>query len=178
MKTGPSCPRSLLEVTSLATAAATGSLPCNGGNFIFTRLIVAKIERRRSCYFVGVFHGREKKPRYIKIGLATRGKEERRINQLRTGSVHRLELLFTLEGAAWERKFHRKFSRYRVRGEFYKAAPPLMKMLKDLQEIRRLVSIVEGATDSSSLFKRRHNRLGPPSLKTTRYGGYGVRGAK
>jgi len=119
-----------------------------------------RLERKRVTYFLGVFKDRgkrkSKRPTYIKIGMASAGRDniERRINQLRTGSVYRLELIFTLEGKCWERKYHRKFSRLRVRGEFYKATPALMKQLADMQEIRRLVSLVEDPTGSGqSLFK-------------------------
>ena len=114
-----------------------------------------KVERRKRCtYFVGVFKTKTSKtPTHVKIGLATQGQVERRVNQLRTGSAHDLRVLFTLEGAAWERKFHRRWSKLRVRGEFFRATPPLMKMLADLKEIRRMVSLLESPTDGTPLFK-------------------------
>jgi hypothetical protein len=60
-----------------------------------TSKVVRKSTRRRCTYFVGVFKNKTSKtPTHVKIGLATSGSVERRVNQLRTGSVHDLRILF------------------------------------------------------------------------------------
>lgn len=104
-----------------------------------------KVENKRETYFLGVYRG--KRLHAIKIGLASRGQANRRIKNLQTGSVDGLVLLAVCEGSL-ERKFHRQFSGYKMKGEFFKPAPALLKLIADLKQIRELVAEYESTTGS------------------------------
>ncbi len=106
---------------------------------------LSKIERPRETYFLGVFN-RKGKLRAIKIGLASRGRTAARLKNLQTGSMDKLKILAVVEGSL-ERKFHRQFAGYRMaKGEFFKPAPAILKLISDLLAIRHLVEQVEGKT--------------------------------
>lgn len=104
-----------------------------------------KIKQRKDTYFIGSYRGR--KLVAIKIGIVTRGQLDARVRNLQTGSVDRLKLLGYVEGS-WERKFHRKFAKTRLRGrrsEFFDPTPELLKMVKHLNSIRLLLAEWEEA---------------------------------
>jgi len=99
----------------------------------------------RETYFVGLYNKRGNL-RAIKIGLASRGRTASRIRNLQTGSVDELRVLAIVEGSL-ERKFHRQFAGYRMdKGEFFKPAPAILRLIEDLKTIRHLVAQVEGET--------------------------------
>src|SRR5438105_712885 len=85
-----------------------------------------KIEKQRETYFIGVYRGGTLHA--IKIGLASRGGGSvRRMKNLQTGCPDKMILLAVLEGSL-ERKFHRQFAGYRLKGgEFFKPAPELLQ---------------------------------------------------
>jgi len=102
-----------------------------------------KPPRVRETYFVGVYN-KKGKLRAIKIGLASRGRTEARVRNLQTGSMDTLKILAVVEGSL-ERKFHRQYAGYRFsKGEFFKPAPEILKLIDDLLTIRSLVAQVEG----------------------------------
>lgn len=98
--------------------------------------------RRRSTYFIGSFT-KTGRLRAIKIGLCTLGKASRRLKQLQTGTRETLKLLAVIEGASHERKWHRAFSGYKLKGEWFKPAVPLLQMIEDLKQVQSLVAQVQ-----------------------------------
>jgi hypothetical protein len=105
-----------------------------------------KPKQARETYFVGVYN-KKGKLRALKIGLATRGRTAARVANLQTGSVDTLKVLAIVEGGSAERKFHRQFAGFRFeRGEFFKPAPEILKLIENLKQIRSLVERVEGTT--------------------------------
>jgi hypothetical protein len=103
-----------------------------------------KIENKRDTYFLSVTRGKSKRPYAIKIGLCSRGKVNQRIANLQTGSVDRLRLMAVVQGA-YERKFQRKYAGYRLgkKGEFFKPAPELLRMIETLASLAKLVEQLE-----------------------------------
>jgi hypothetical protein len=101
-----------------------------------------KIENKRDTYFCGVYRG--KRLYAVKIGLCTRGRVNQRISNLQTGSVERLKLLAVVQGA-YERKFQRKYAGYRLgkKGEFYRPAPDLLRMISALADLAKLIEQLE-----------------------------------
>ena len=103
-----------------------------------------KIENKRDTYFLSVTRGKSKRPYAIKIGLCSRGKVNQRIANLQTGSVDRLHLMAVVQGA-YERKFQRKYAGYRLgkKGEFYRPAPDLLRMIGALADLAKLIEQLE-----------------------------------
>ena len=101
-----------------------------------------KIENKRDTYFLGVYRG--KRLHAVKIGLCTLGRVSQRISNLQTGSVDRLKLLAVVHGA-YERKFQRKYAGYRLgkKGEFFKPAPELLRMIETLASLGKLIEQLE-----------------------------------
>jgi hypothetical protein len=61
----------------------------------------------------------------IKIGVGVRPRS--RLKQLQTGSSATLELMGAIPGGIWEeRELHRKWQRYRVRGEWFEPNAELL----------------------------------------------------
>ncbi len=67
-----------------------------------------------------------------------------RIANLQTGSVDRLRLMAVVQGA-YERKFQRKYAGYRLgqKGEFYRPAPDLLRMIGALADLAKLIEQLE-----------------------------------
>jgi hypothetical protein len=86
-----------------------------------------------------VHRGKSKCPHAIKIGLCTRDKINTRLKNLQTGSVDKLRVLGVVRGASAERKFHRRFKGFHMRGEFYRPAPEIPKLIETLVQVQRLV---------------------------------------
>jgi len=102
----------------------------------------ATIVRKRGTYFISVLSSTGK-IKAIKLGVATWPNGiERRLKTLQTGSHEPLKLLLFIEGNH-ERKLHREWAGYRVRGEFFAPAPRLLQLLENLREVSRLVAEVE-----------------------------------
>ncbi|HSY32523.1 MAG TPA: GIY-YIG nuclease family protein [Verrucomicrobiae bacterium] len=111
-----------------------------------------KIENKRDTYFLSVTRGKSKRPYAIKIGLCSRGKVNQRIANLQTGSVDRLRLMAVVQGA-YERKFQRKYAGYRLnKGEFFKPAPDLLRMIATLADLGKLIDQLEHQ-DTEQLIK-------------------------
>ena len=102
-----------------------------------------KIESKKDTYFLSVHRGRSKRPFAIKIGHCRRGTLETRVRNLQTGSVDKIHILGCIQGASAERKFHRRFKGFHIRGEFYKPAPEILKMITTLTELSALINQIE-----------------------------------
>lgn len=102
-----------------------------------------RIEESTDTYFIGCYTKR-KKLRAIKIGVCGRGMSVPRLRTLQTGSVDRLVLLGVFQGNI-ERKAFRLLKAYRLRAksEFFKAAPKVLKLIKDLNKISRLLALLD-----------------------------------
>jgi hypothetical protein len=110
-----------------------------------------KIERK-DTYFLAVFRGKSKRPHAIKIGQCRRGTLETRVRNLQTGSVDKIRILGCIHGASAERKFHRRFKGFHIRGEFYRPAPELLQMIATLAELSKLIDQLEHQ-DTAQLIK-------------------------
>lgn len=67
----------------------------------------------------------------IKIGKTTTAVSER-IRLLQTGSPDKLKLLGICFGAGWcELTLHRKFSQYRLHGEWFSAEPEILEFIEE-----------------------------------------------
>lgn len=102
-----------------------------------------KIKSDRDTYFLSVHRGKSKRPHAIKIGLCTRDKISTRLKNLQTGSVDKLRILGVVRGASAERKFHRRFKGWHLRGEFYRPAPEILRLIEQLVKVQDLVERVE-----------------------------------
>jgi T5orf172 domain len=111
-----------------------------------------KIENKKDTYFLAVFRGKSKRPHAIKIGQCRRGTLETRVRNLQTGSVDKIRILGCIHGASAERKFHRRFKGFHIRGEFYRPAPELLQMINTLAELSKLIEQLE-TQDVASLVK-------------------------
>jgi T5orf172 domain len=102
-----------------------------------------KIESKRDTYFLAIHRGKSKRPHAIKIGQCRRGTLETRVRNLQTGSVDKIRILGCIHGASAERKFHRRFKGFHIRGEFYRPAPELLQMISTLAELSKLIEQLE-----------------------------------
>ncbi len=109
----------------------------------------AKIKSDRDTYFLSVYRGKSKRPHAIKIGLCTRDKISTRLKNLQTGSVDKLRVLGVVRGASAERKFHRRFKGFHMRGEFYRPAPEILKLIETLVAVQGLVERFEASIPNS-----------------------------
>lgn len=111
------------------------------------------IEKKRDTYFLSVTRGKSSRPYAIKIGLCSRGKVNQRIANLQTGSVDKLVLMAVVQGA-YERKFQRRYAGYRLgkKGEFFKPAPDILRMIETLADLAKLVEQLENP-DFTGLIK-------------------------
>lgn len=96
----------------------------------------------RVTYFIAVRRGRSKRIHAVKIGLTSRAQVKRRLANLQTGSPDRLEVLAVVSGNV-EKKFKRQWKGYHLRGEFFKPAPELMKMIDAYRQMAELVERLE-----------------------------------
>ena len=70
----------------------------------------------------------------IKIGRASRA--EARLARIQTGSSHELRLLCAVPGASvLERSFHVAFARDRLRGEWFRPTPELLRLVRELRRV-------------------------------------------
>lgn len=68
----------------------------------------------------------------IKIGFTSNG-VDRRLEALRNGNPREIKVLATMRGTMDdEKRLHRRFAEYRVRGEWFKAAPELLDFIASL----------------------------------------------
>lgn len=90
------------------------------------KIIETSYRPQREDGFVYFLEARESSR--IKIGFATN--LERRISALQTGSPERLIVLGTIPGTrADERNLHKRFSKYRLSGEWFRNAQPLLRYI-------------------------------------------------
>lgn len=63
----------------------------------------------------------------------------RRVTELQVGSAHELEVLLAIPGGAEdERWVHERFALYRVRGEWFFAAKPLLEWVEAARQTRSI----------------------------------------
>lgn len=68
----------------------------------------------------------------IKIGLAI--EPERRLSELQTGNPHELTLRASVKGGrVAERKYHRSFSEFHIRGEWFEPAPAILSEIERIK---------------------------------------------
>lgn len=103
-----------------------------------------QIVDKRSTYFIGAFD-KKGKLTAVKIGLATRGKHERRLKALQTGCPNmKLKFLLVLDGSL-ERKFHRDFKKHRTQGEWFRPVKAILSTIEKLVEAQRLIAAIEAS---------------------------------
>jgi hypothetical protein len=94
-------------------------------------------------YFLGVSRGKSKRFHAVKIGQCRRGTLETRVRNLATGTPDKITILGFVRGASAERKFHRRFKGFHIRREWYKPAPEILNLIRQLSEVSFLVEEVE-----------------------------------
>ena len=88
-------------------------------------------EKNNSDFFI--YFIQSEKGGAIKIGLSKNPEE--RLNELQTSTPYKLKLLAKIKGdISKERELHRRFARYRIRGEWFEASNELLSYIEQIKE--------------------------------------------
>ena len=103
-----------------------------------------KLENVRDTYFIGAYEG--KKLVAVKIGVCARGTAKTRLSVLQVGSLLSLKLLAVYSGNV-ERKLHRLFAKFHLRGEFFKPTPELLQLVGRLRIVSNDLAKLESESE-------------------------------
>lgn len=94
----------------------------------------------------------------IKIGWTVN--PQKRLEQLQTGSAVRLFILGTMEGSSvGESAFHKRWSRYRIRGEWFEPAPEIVDFVR-INRHRGFVEVeLDDIADDEGYWEWLHERI-------------------
>lgn len=71
----------------------------------------------------------------IKIGFAHKKTVWTRMTELQTGNPEKLNMLFFMPGTMeQEKQLHQQFKHLRIRGEWFRPAPELLLLVRDLKK--------------------------------------------
>lgn len=100
----------------------------------------------------------------VKIGYSSG--VTKRMQSMQTGNHHGLVLLAQISGdRALERQYHTRFAKFRIKGEWFHAVPPIMKEASTISGVRHRSPLTMAATPRQSAHalspeaQERHYRL-------------------